>query len=72
MGWCGGTEYFDGAMNLFIDYVPKEMREPLMYAWYRFIRDGDWDCVNESEYWDELKEILKKNEPDYWGQDGES
>ena len=66
MGWCSGTIYFDTAMDLFLHYVPKQKREETMYQWYKLIRDGDWDCVEESDYWEELKRILKKKEPEYW------
>lgn len=66
MGWCSGTVIFDKAMELFLEYVPENKKEKIIYEWYREIRDGDWDCVNESDYWEILKPILKKHESDYW------
>lgn len=66
MGWSSGTNYFDPYVELVVKYVPKEKQEDLIYDWYRTLKDEDWDTEDESEYWDFLKEILVKKDPDRW------
>lgn len=65
MGWGGGTEYFDGALDIFLGYIPEKMRPALIERWYEIVSAGDWDTENESSYWDQLEPILRKRYPDW-------
>lgn len=58
MGWAGGTEVFDGALNIFLRYVPEEDIDAALVAWYDVVREGDWDTVAESDYYDMLRPAL--------------
>lgn len=67
MGWCGGTAVFDGALDLFLTHVPKEKRQELVKVWFKAVRDGDWDCLDESAYYEEyIKPILLEEDPDWY------
>ncbi|AXH67365.1 hypothetical protein SEA_WOFFORD_228 [Streptomyces phage Wofford] len=56
MGWGSGTRYFDYPLDLMLECVPEEKRKEVIEKLYQFIRDGDWDTVNESAYFDLLVE----------------
>jgi hypothetical protein len=64
MGWAGGTAYFDGPLDLMLEYVPKDKRKEVIAALYREIRDGDWDTVDESAYFN----LLVKYDIDGYGE----
>ncbi len=66
MGWSGGTDYFDLYVDLVLQYVPQEKQEDLIYKWYKILVEGDWDTQDESAYWDLLRSILVKKDPDRW------
>jgi hypothetical protein len=71
MGWAGGTSYFDGPLDLMLEYVPEDKRKEVIEKLYRDIRDGDWDTVEESSYFNLLVKYdidgfgRYKNDPDY-------
>lgn len=71
MGWSGGTAYFDGPLDLMLKYVPEDKRKEVIEKLYRDIRDGDWDTVEESAYFNLLVKYdidgygEYKNDPDY-------
>lgn len=65
MGWSGGTEIFDGALDIFLSYIPKELHPSLISKWYEVVSEGDWDTENESAYWTELEPILREKYPDW-------
>lgn len=58
MGWCGGTQIFDGALDVFLRYLPEGDRAAAVERWYvvGFAME-DWDCQSESRYY---KEYLAK------------
>lgn len=58
MGWSGGTEVFDGALNVFLKYVPEEEIDTVLSSWYHEFDVTDWDTVSESDYYDLLRPIL--------------
>lgn len=67
MGWCGGTAVFDGALDLFLKYVPKDERQAVVKLWLKEVRDGDWDCLDESNYFDDfIKPVLLEEDPDWY------
>ncbi|ASR76598.1 hypothetical protein SEA_SAMISTI12_216 [Streptomyces phage Samisti12] len=71
MGWGSGTRYFDFPLDLMLEYVPEDKRKEVIEALYREIRDGDWDTVDESAYFNLLVKYdidgygELKNDPDY-------
>lgn len=71
MGWGSGTSYFDGPLDLMLEYVPENKRKEVVEKLYRSIRDGDWDTVEESAYFNLLVKYdidgygKYKNDPDY-------
>ncbi len=71
MGWGSGTSYFDYPLYLMLEYVPEDKRKEVIEKLYRSIRDGDWDTVDESAYFNLLVKYdidgygRLKNDPDY-------
>ncbi|QDK03025.1 hypothetical protein KNU71_gp092 [Streptomyces phage Braelyn] len=64
MGWAGGTSFFDGPLDLMLEYVPEDRRKEVIEKLYRTIRDGDWDTVDESSYFN----LLVKYDIDGYGE----
>lgn len=62
MGWSGGTEIFDGALDTFLSFVPEDSHQDLIEKWYKVFEDTDWDTEDESKYWDKLELILQRND----------
>jgi len=66
MGWCSGTVVFDAVCDaLLADNADKEyaIKSLIQALW-----DGDWDCENESEYFNNpiVKRCFKDMGADYW------
>jgi hypothetical protein len=53
MGWCSATEHFDSVASQVIDNpnVPLAEQIRIVTALYKTLRDGDWDCEGDSEYY---------------------
>lgn len=81
MGWCSATEYFDVVVKAakealeeineqYSDQIPRhELLVHIVEPLARELENGDWDCQQESDYWDELKwdvfpELAKRYEED--------
>lgn len=65
MGWCSGTDVFDKALDLFLEFVPEEERPGRIKQWLEHLEKDDWDCIDESDYFVEyIKPILKERDPD--------
>lgn len=60
MGWCGGTEIFDMIFETLF-YGPSNFKETLKSVIEK-LEDMDWDCQDESKYWDYpiLQEAIKE------------
>lgn len=59
MGWSSGTVLFDGALDVFLKYVPEDQRVDAVAAWYNEFVHSDWDTEDESKYYDKyLREML--------------
>lgn len=56
MGWGGGTSYFDYPLYLMLKYVPESEKKDVVEKLYYHVREGDWDTVDESAFWDLLVE----------------
>lgn len=63
MGWCSATEYFDDGLNTFLEYVPDEKKFEAVEEWYRSFSLSDWDCQEESQYYNQYLHhiMLKEN-----------
>lgn len=70
MGWASGTDYFDGALDIFLPYIPKSLHDSLIEKWYSVIAEGDWDTEEESNYYDKLEPILRKKFPHWFDDEG--
>lgn len=67
MGWCSATIIFDNVCDSLLSENPiskKEMLKRLIMQ----LEDGDWDCQEESEYFDDplVAEIFKELHPKWY------
>lgn len=53
MGWSGGTELFDGALDIFLPYIHDDTAQELSLVrkWYDVFQDTDWDTDHDSQYY---------------------
>jgi hypothetical protein len=56
MGWASGTELFDDIMAFALPKIDQDHRNQLFKEMLELFMDHDWDCINESRYW---------NDPDF-------
>lgn len=71
MGWCSGTIVFDKVCDLLLSdekIDKKEFLDSLICELW----DLEWDCEQESEYWDHplVQEVFKERRPE-WFEDEE-
>jgi len=54
MGWCSATEIFDDVAEVVIDNaaIPEEQRIAVLAKLYTALTDEDWDCQNDSKFYD--------------------
>lgn len=65
MGWCSATEIMDTALEAALellvsaqpqlhpdDHAVDELLRPFVRRVAQELRDGDWDCIEESNYFD--------------------
>lgn len=72
MGWCSGTRIFDGVVAGIVgEKVNEDPKELLKYL-INELEDMDWDCHQDSEYWDHplVQEVLMELHPE-WFEDEE-
>lgn len=61
MGWCSGTEYFDGAVDVAVSFsksfanlndedFERRVLPQIVKSVYTQIEWDDWDCQDESKY----------------------
>jgi len=67
MGWCSGTEIFDKVAWALLDKEPKHLKEVLGLL-IDALEDSDWDCQQDSDYWDHpvVQEIMRELHPDWF------
>lgn len=51
MGWCSGTRIFDAVCDGLLSDEPKSKHEQLTDL-ITALEDGDWDCQQDSIFWD--------------------
>ena len=67
MGWCSGTRVFDAFVGAIADensLTPERALSELIDA----LEDRDWDCHQDSEYWDHplVQQVLREKHPDWF------
>jgi len=70
MGWCSGTEVFDAVAEAVLEEGEMDAKEILMIV-AEVLRNNDWDCENDSYYWDHpvVQEIFHELEPEWFEDD---
>lgn len=60
MGWCNATEIFDPMVRMIIDLdVPEEKQVEVIAKLIELLRDGDWDCESDSDFYKENATVRK-------------
>lgn len=69
MGWCSGTDIFDRVVKEILNDAPKEV---VIRTLIDSLEDHDWDCQNESDYYDvePVNGIFREKHP-IWFEDEE-
>jgi len=72
MGWCSATEIFDTVAEALLSDEPVDKKETLMIL-AEVLRYMDWDCQQDSEYWDHpvVQEIFRELEPEWFEDEDE-
>ena len=68
MGWARGTELFDGVIDAALPMTMTAVnRQYLFEKILDLFMDYDWDCINESKYWEnpDFQVAYQKLCPDY-------
>lgn len=86
MGWCSGTEIFDGVIDVIAPIVEPERLPGIAEHIAEMLWNGDWDCEEDSKYYDELLvdimykrgymdkedyDYIKAGRPDDWDWDND-
>jgi len=71
MGWCSATRIFDPVVGALLDEKPVDKRDVIKML-IEVLEDGDWDCQQDSAYYDHplVRSIFKELHPD-WFEDEE-
>lgn len=67
MGWCSATYIFDVMAEALLNNNPKEPKELLKHL-AKILEDSDWDCQQDSDYWNHpvVQEIMKELHPNWF------
>jgi hypothetical protein len=69
MGWCSGTEIFDNICSelLTADGVKQVDVPELIHVLVLILQSHDWDCEQDSEYFDNpvVQKVMKELHP-HW------
>lgn len=66
MGWCSATLIFDNVCDALLAEKPADKKDTIR-ALIAALEDGDWDCQQDSAYWDNplVREVMKELHPDW-------
>jgi hypothetical protein len=66
MGWCSATVIFDQIAKVVLSDQPIDKRAVLKTVIKAF-EDGDWDCQQDSDYWDDpiVQSVMRELHP-HW------
>jgi len=54
MGWCSGTELFDAVAESIINSpLTRKEKVKILVTLIEAMEDQDWDCQQDSRYWNE-------------------
>lgn len=70
MGWCSATIIFDSVVGALLDHQ-KINKKDVITMLIRKLEDGDWDCQQDSDYWDHpmVQEIFREMHPHWFEED---
>lgn len=71
MGWCSGTDVFDTVVKDVL--INKASKEQIIRNLIIALEDKDWDCHQDSDYYDnpKVQKIMKELHPD-WEDDNDN
>lgn len=60
MGWCSATEIFDDVCDVLLAEEPID-KVQVIARLIDALEQGDWDCQEESGYWDHPVVVQARN-----------
>lgn len=73
MGWCSGTEIFDDVVAALVEEGKRPPVEKVIERLVAALENGDWDCQQDSAYWDHpvVRKVFLQVHPDWFDEEGE-
>lgn len=70
MGWCSGTQVFDPICEALFGDEPLD-RKALLKEVIDALESNDWDCQQDSAYWDHplVQEVMRELHPSWFEDD---
>lgn len=70
MGWCSATVIFDDVVGALIGDT-KLSKKATIKKLAEALEDGDWDCQQDSAYWDHpiVQRVFKELHPHWFEED---
>ena len=64
MGWCSGTNIFDPIVGALLADKPIDKKAVIKIV-AEALEDGDWDCQQDSDYWNHplVREVFMELHP---------
>jgi hypothetical protein len=64
MGWCSATVIFDQIAKIVLSDQPIDKKAVLKTV-IKALEDGDWDCQQDSDYWDDpiVQSVMRELHP---------
>jgi hypothetical protein len=64
MGWCSATIIFDQIAEAILTDHPID-KQAILTTVVEALEDGDWDCQQDSEYWNHpiVQKIMRQRHP---------
>lgn len=74
MGWCSGTEIFDAVAKYVVSTdQPEDVQVNLLLTLADAMEDMDWDCQQDSAYYDHpiVQKVMRSLHPDWFDDEDE-
>jgi len=70
MGWCSATEIFDNVCDSLLGDFPKSPEDTIKEL-LTVLEDMDWDCQNDSAYWDHpvVQKVMHELHPNWFDEE---
>lgn len=70
MGWCSGTEIFDMMCESLLSDTPRSKKE-LLTELVGILEYMDWDCQQDSIFWDNpiVQEVMRELHPGWFDEE---